>query len=186
MKKLLTICLIMATVFTVNGQDKKPTKQETIAYLDKVVKMSTGYKTYSVGGPLNEEDRRVKEHLITDYSFSESKVAKLNKTKNYINNSTDISQTVFSNLNWENVSAIKINSLEEDKLTNDSLYRDEELEEFRIKFSNKIMMDWGDGELTPLFYLNVYVLKIKSESFKKALERLVEIAKEENKDPFKD
>ena len=40
MKKLLTICLIMATVFTVNAQDKKPTKEETIAYLDKVVKMS--------------------------------------------------------------------------------------------------------------------------------------------------
>ena len=186
MKKLLTICLIMATVFTVNAQDKKPTKEETIAYLDKVVKMSVGYKTYAVGGPVNEEERRVEEHLITNYSFSELKVDRLNKTKRYKNNSSGISQTVFSNLNWENVTAIKINSLEEDKLTNDSLYQDEELEEFRIEFSNKIMMDLGDGELRPRIYLNVYVLKIKTESFKKALERLVEIAKEENKDPFKD
>jgi hypothetical protein len=33
MKKLLTICLIMATVFTVNAQEKKPTKEETLFWL---------------------------------------------------------------------------------------------------------------------------------------------------------
>jgi hypothetical protein len=33
MKKLLTICLLMAMVFTVNAQDKKPTKEETISWL---------------------------------------------------------------------------------------------------------------------------------------------------------
>lgn len=33
MKKLLTICIIMATVFTLNAQDKKPTKEETLFWL---------------------------------------------------------------------------------------------------------------------------------------------------------
>jgi hypothetical protein len=33
MKKLITICLIMATVFTVNAQDKKPSKEQTVAFI---------------------------------------------------------------------------------------------------------------------------------------------------------
>ena len=33
MKKLLTICLIMATFFTMNAQDGKPTKEETLNYI---------------------------------------------------------------------------------------------------------------------------------------------------------
>jgi hypothetical protein len=33
MKKLLTICLIMATMFTVNAQDGKPTKEQTIEFI---------------------------------------------------------------------------------------------------------------------------------------------------------
>ena len=37
MKKLLTICLIMATVFTVNAQDGKPTKEQTLEYLQSVL-----------------------------------------------------------------------------------------------------------------------------------------------------
>jgi hypothetical protein len=37
MKKLLTICLIMATVFTANAQDRKPTKEQTLEYLQSVI-----------------------------------------------------------------------------------------------------------------------------------------------------
>lgn len=33
MKKLLTICLIMVTAFTVNAQDGKPTKEQTLEYI---------------------------------------------------------------------------------------------------------------------------------------------------------
>lgn len=33
MKKLITICLLIATTFTVNAQDGKPTKEQTIEYI---------------------------------------------------------------------------------------------------------------------------------------------------------
>ncbi|EAZ95021.1 hypothetical protein FBBAL38_11769 [Flavobacteria bacterium BAL38] len=33
MKKLITICLIMATLFTVNAQDGKPTKEQTVEFI---------------------------------------------------------------------------------------------------------------------------------------------------------
>lgn len=52
MKKLLTICLIMATVFTANAQDGKPTKEQTLEYLQSVILfvrggtyVYTGYKS---------------------------------------------------------------------------------------------------------------------------------------------
>ena len=38
MKKLITICLIMATVFTVNAQDGKPTKEQTVEFIKSYFK----------------------------------------------------------------------------------------------------------------------------------------------------
>lgn len=48
MKKLITICVIMATVFTVNAQDGKPTKEQTLEYLKSVLIGVEGghYKRY--------------------------------------------------------------------------------------------------------------------------------------------
>jgi hypothetical protein len=37
MKKLITICLLIATTFTVKAQDGKPTKEQTIEYLKSVL-----------------------------------------------------------------------------------------------------------------------------------------------------
>jgi hypothetical protein len=37
MKKLITICLFMATTFAVNAQDKKPNFEETVKYIDNLV-----------------------------------------------------------------------------------------------------------------------------------------------------
>ena len=37
MKKLITICLILATTFTLKAQDGKPTKEQTIEYLKSVL-----------------------------------------------------------------------------------------------------------------------------------------------------
>ena len=42
MKKLLTICLLLATAFTVNAQEKKPTKEETIAFMKRTLELSIG------------------------------------------------------------------------------------------------------------------------------------------------
>lgn len=52
MKKLLTMCLIMATVFTLNAQDTKPTKEETISWLkEKLTKylLESGNENISPG-----------------------------------------------------------------------------------------------------------------------------------------
>ena len=50
MKKLITICLIMATLFTVNAQDGKPTKEETVAYLQSVLLRVEGGSTWFRSG----------------------------------------------------------------------------------------------------------------------------------------
>lgn len=41
MKKLFTICLVMATIITVNAQDGKPTKEETVAFIKNYFKDKT-------------------------------------------------------------------------------------------------------------------------------------------------
>ena len=41
MKKLLTICLIMASLFTVNAQDGKPTKEQTVEFIKSYFKDKT-------------------------------------------------------------------------------------------------------------------------------------------------
>jgi len=50
MKKLLTICLLMATVFTINAQDGKPTKEETVQFIKEYYQnniLSTGVSGYT-------------------------------------------------------------------------------------------------------------------------------------------
>ncbi|EAZ95016.1 hypothetical protein FBBAL38_11744 [Flavobacteria bacterium BAL38] len=181
MKKLLTICLIMATTLSISAQEGKPTKEETIAYLDKVLKMSIGYKHYGV-----VEDIRQVEFRIKYYSFTESKVTLTQNQTDYRNHSSKNGETSWANFDWTNVKSITTNSLSKnDQLPNDSLWRDKELESINIKFSNPIIIDWGDGP-EPRYSFGLLVLKTKADSAIKALNRLIELAKEENKDPFKD
>jgi len=50
MKKLLTICLITATMFTINAQDGKPTKEQTVQFIKNYYQensMSTGIGFYT-------------------------------------------------------------------------------------------------------------------------------------------
>ena len=181
MKKLLTICLIMATIFTVNAQDKKPTKEETIAYLDKVLKMSVGYNNYR-----GEAGNRSSQLLITDYIFSEKEIQINYKVLRILKESTHFESQKFSKIPWENVDKI----FERDNKD----FNGEELSTIEVVFSTKLRYDaevfnkevgMDENDHYPN-YIQFYVFNDKKESFKKALGRLVEIAKEENKDPFKD
>ena len=43
MKKLITICLLIATAFSVNAQ-QKPTKEETIAFMNRTLKSTIGFE----------------------------------------------------------------------------------------------------------------------------------------------
>ncbi len=50
MKNLLTICLIMATMFTINAQDGKPTKEQTVQFIKDYYqenRMHTGIGFYT-------------------------------------------------------------------------------------------------------------------------------------------
>lgn len=184
MKKLITICLLLATIFMVKAQDSKPTKEQTIAYLDKVLKMSIGYKTYAIDGEEGKKEHRVEEYVITTFSFSESEIKEIFNTKNYEDNSFISDQLSYSNLIWANVAKIAI---DRDSF---GLYWDKETVVIRIYFSSKIMKENNyirknpDSSTRITTMLPLLVIATKAESFKKALERLVEIAKEENKNPF--
>jgi hypothetical protein len=179
MKKLIIICLLIATAFTINAQ-KKPSKEETVAYLDKILKMSIGYKTYGISG---EPEKRSFEKLITEYSFNDTKIIETVYKKDYEDNSLETDIIEFSNMDWSNIKSIeKIES---------ELSWDKEIILARVKFSSKIF--YVDNYLRKQSKKdkieirdNVYlmVLKDKADNFKKALLRLSEITKEENKDPF--
>jgi hypothetical protein len=159
MKKLLTICLIMVTVFTVNAQDKKPTKEETVIFIQRQFESLIGYK--------------VRGSVITKYEFDLSKIqfesrSNLNYTSSYI----------YTQINWGNL--VKIERYENDiqLFFTSSIYNDYKA----VMDNGKIVNSHAKFEN----YIQILVPSEKFESIKKAFLRLSEIAKEENKDPFKD
>ncbi len=64
MKKLLTICLIIATVFTVNAQDGKPTKEETVAFIKSY------FVDFKIAGWHNGEFNKWTDNYKIDFSES--------------------------------------------------------------------------------------------------------------------
>ncbi|EAZ95014.1 hypothetical protein FBBAL38_11734 [Flavobacteria bacterium BAL38] len=155
MKKLLTICLIMATVFTVNAQDGKPTKEETVAYLTRSFKLVEGEKIYM---------GKYRDITLSNYDFQES----------YIKTTFDDGSSVTdSDFKWETL--YNITSI--DCPTSDK---------YKVCEMNGIFNSSFKSDIGTTNYFTIYVLKSRAESVKKAFLRLSAIAKEENKDPFKD
>jgi len=160
MKKIITICLLMAATFIANAQEK-PSKEETIAYLDKALKSPIGYNTYNT-----KENVRVVVNVIELCSFMEKEIDFKNKIK-------------FSNINWADMKEISTCTT----AVCDSSYTDE-LVQITINFSSKIKVECPNFKIRYMNEIWFAVLRSKLESFKKGLIRLSEIAKEENKDPF--
>jgi hypothetical protein len=169
MKKLITICLIVAATFTVKAQDAKPTKEQTLAYLTKTFKLAEG------------EDHSQKGYTTKD------RYTQLNFDPNLIEMKqeyydTNIQQNIFilikyPNIKWETVSWGGIDNYSDSgKVAEITLYLDSKVREIYIE--NNI--DRGKFQNN----VRIPILASKAESFKKALQRLVEIAKEENKNPF--
>jgi hypothetical protein len=179
MKQLLTLCLLSILSLSSYAQSK-PTKQQTIDYIDKTLKMSIGYKVYSVS-----DNKRVISGLITAYSFSHTGVDEKKQEKDLVDGETSNWHKTYSNVNWESLSSVDVDK-------ENSLWRDDELAVINIEFTTKVKLDYyrngievtmGDAVRYPNSFA-LFVLKTKADSIKKALERLAEIAKEENKDPF--
>lgn len=68
MKNLLTICFIMATVFTVNAQKSKPTKEETVQFIKEYMSKATFYECGFIKEGQNTLD--TKSSLYKDINFS--------------------------------------------------------------------------------------------------------------------
>ncbi len=140
---------------TVNAQTK-PTKEETLAFLRRTCESTIG-KT-SDG----------KKFIKTTFNYN-------NITTEYLyKGNEDNSIDEFSLIKWENATQILIWEPRDKQEINDVM----------IEFSSQVLLEQdGAGEYRDSVYF--YYPEIKRESVKKAIERLIEIAKEENKDPFK-
>ena len=67
MKKLLTLCFLIATTFTAIAQDKKPTKEETITFIKSY------FENKAIGGACSDGDYSFyysREISYSDYSLS--------------------------------------------------------------------------------------------------------------------
>lgn len=170
MKKLITICLLLATAFTVKAQDLKPTKEQTISYLTKTFSLTEGETTSRKTTKCSTNFEYTTcyfsiDKIIENYDFE--KVCNDIETKK-----NGKRKYTSSNLKWETVTSINLGS----QLSNLTIVS--------IAFSAKYKLTVDEEESGQDNVLNLLVVNNKAESFKKALERLVEIAKEENKDPF--
>ncbi len=165
MKNLLTICLIMATTFSVNAQNDKPTKGEVIDFMTSVLNGSKGTEMAD-----NYFINRI-EFDGNKYSYS------CGKKMGYTGFTTES-----INIPWN-----EFKEFDSDyEVTNDII-------SVRLKFYIKVVgalyLNAGNGNTSRSdTYQDGFVMiipAIKVESFKKGIRRLVEIAKEENKDPFR-
>lgn len=161
----------MATAFTVTAQ-QKPTKEETVTFLDKVYKMSIGYKHYALLDGKRDPDV---EFLITNCDFELNSVS----MEEMFTKGKTKGNATYSNLHWENVTEIII---EKDP----QVFYDDEIVRISINFLTKITYENSFQAVSKDYVksMMLYVIKNKAYSFKKGLERLAAIAKEENKDPF--
>ncbi len=159
MKKLLTICLVMATVFTVNAQDNKPSKEETVAFIQRQFESLIGSK--------------VRNSVITKYDFDLARIYFENR-----HNLQFTSSYTYTQINWGNL--FEVQRYENDIILffTTSIYKDYKA----VKDNGSIVNSEAKFEN----YIQILVPSEKFESMKKAFLRLSEIAKEENKDPFQD
>lgn len=155
MKKILTICLLLAATFTVKAQ-QKPTKEETIALINRTTALSIG-KHYLSSGIVVTESKLTYD----SYSFT---------TK--LDEGTIITNT-YSDISWTTLSL--------EKMTVDILYGD--LAEVRVRFEKDIKKERAytgrETEIDNGPFLYIVIPTKEIESIKKAFLRLAEISFDE-------
>ena len=156
MKKLLTICFLIAISFTVNAQ-QKPTKEETIAFMNRTLKSTISYMG---------DDGKILETEFNENQYYLKTYLDLGGTGYY-------SKYTNSQFPWD--------ALEADQFkVNGNELRISFSRNYRSKYK---ISDQPEKEQF-ISSLDITLPSDKIESFKKACIRLSEIAKEENKDPF--
>jgi hypothetical protein len=165
MKKLLTICLLLAATLTVNAQEK-PSKEVTVKFIEANLKKSIGTK-----------DRY--SHLLTNVSF-DGNVLILTTTRLEL----EVTYTeTYSDFDWEGVRFSVRNDSEKSTIPGFEVVQIS----FETSYKQKTITEqFGKvSKSERLFtWLIIHMPSDKIESLKKAFLRLQEIANEENKDPF--
>ena len=163
MKKLLPFVVLLSVTFAVQAQNAKPSKEETIRFMNAVLK--------SVEGSVVEVKSSIGEHTIEQQTFDGTSYA----LHGYypITKDKHLPTEVFSEIKWQSMDT---ESIIGHKISDD-------FTQVVVYFSSKCKHDGIEGiQYRDSMYM--YVPTSKLPSFKKALLRLAEIAKEENKDPF--
>lgn len=162
----------MATIFTVNAQDKKPTKEETVAFINRTINECKGFELPFAMGVLQNAVFLEKKLIYTTS-------LELNPGEKYCDH-----KETYEDINWEKLIVKEMEFTEKSNLA--SFY----YVTFETNLSNTVLNEncnrYGKNSEETSLQLNMYVFipKNKKESIKQAFLRLSEIAKEENKDPF--
>jgi hypothetical protein len=148
--------MLIAVSFAAKAQ-QKPTKEETISFMNRTLKSTISYKSY-VGKILEIEFNQNQYYLKTYFA---------------VGGGGFYSEYTRSQFPWDALEAdqFKVNGNELRII-------------FSRNYRSKSKI--SDGAEKEQFYssINILLPSDKIESFKKACIRLSEIAKEENKDPF--
>jgi hypothetical protein len=146
---------------TVTAQKVKPTREETIRFIDNTLKLMIG----------SHEDNK-KLNLVKDCIFSIDKL----EIETFYDDSLRITH-IFSEIPWDQLKEIKLVG--------------ENVLSLNFNTSKMKLTTFVDGNPTTYYkdYIAIYLTRNiieKKGSLIKAFNRLAELAKEENKDPFKD
>ena len=156
MKKLITICLLLATTYSVKAQ-QKPTKEATVTFIKNQLASMIGTKW-------------IYDNLITKYSFETEKI--------YFEASGEMVTTTYtySQLNW-------VNYVGNSRAGNDIIlaFKSAVKEDYKAFAKNGAVVNSGVKNNQSI---QIPLPSEKFDSLSKAFLRLSEIAKEENKDPF--
>ncbi|MGV8946375.1 MAG: hypothetical protein ACOH1N_08105 [Lutibacter sp.] len=158
MKKILTICLLLTIAFTSQAQDGKPTKEETVKFIQKTLE--------SLKGSIY-----IMNLVITEYDFEQNSLFfKAEKGRIIMSNR-------YSQINWDKL--VKIDFTNAQSTLEIQLI-------FSTTFKQESLVTHVKDETTYEKYIQIPIPESKKGSMEKAFLRLSEIAKEENKDPFQD
>jgi hypothetical protein len=125
MKKLITICLIMATAFTVNAQDGKPTKEQTLEYLKSVLIGIEGGQYYTMGTARSERINKLKNLSLNNCTLIYN-YQSIRRATGYRSDPPDEIKNIESDLDFSTVESFetKVNKLLGDNFYhfNDNLF----------------------------------------------------------------
>lgn len=170
MKKGILVVVFMCIVGVLNAQEKKPTKEETIAFINRTLNEFKGYELPWSEGILESVKFTGSMYVLKTYHEDEGK-----RTQQYT--------TTCEDLPWDKLNIEKT-----------EWHPDKNVPYYYVIFNQSYkstevydaLFDRRYDKTTTqmLLSLILFVPANKAESIKKAFLRLAEIAKEENKDPF--